>query len=135
MGSREKAILLDVLAPPSEPGWRNGHLRNYFVGIGLAGKSRPSAGTVEAYLGEVSSRVAVRPITCKIAALADQFSTEYSCDPCDRLIGATAPAEGMVLITKDTKIRNCKQLHTLWYSRGRVPVTEVRIRCRSMDSL
>jgi PIN domain nuclease of toxin-antitoxin system len=71
-------------------------------------------GTVEAYLDEVSSRVAVRPITTKVAALANQFSSDYSGDPCDRLIGATALAEGMVLITKDTKIRDCKQLQTLW---------------------
>jgi PIN domain nuclease of toxin-antitoxin system len=71
-------------------------------------------GTLEAYLDEVSSLVAVRPITTKVAALANQFSSDYSSDPCDRLIGATALAEGMVLITKDTKIRNCKQLQTLW---------------------
>jgi PIN domain nuclease of toxin-antitoxin system len=71
-------------------------------------------GTVEAYLEEVSSRVAVRPITTKIAVLANQLPASYSSDPCDRLIGATALAEGMVLITKDTKIRDCKQLQTLW---------------------
>ena len=71
-------------------------------------------GTVEAYLEEVSSRVAVRPITTKIAVLANQLPADYSSDPCDRLIGATALAEGMVLITKDTKMRDCKQLHTLW---------------------
>lgn len=71
-------------------------------------------GTVEAYLDEVSSRAAVRPITTKVAALANQFSSDYSSDPCDRLIGATALAEGMVLITKDEKIRDCKQLQTLW---------------------
>jgi PIN domain nuclease of toxin-antitoxin system len=71
-------------------------------------------GTLEAYLDEVSSLVAVRPITTKVAALANQFSSDYSSDPCDRLIGATALAEGMVLITKDTEIRNCKQLQTLW---------------------
>jgi PIN domain nuclease of toxin-antitoxin system len=70
--------------------------------------------TVESYLGEVSSLVAIRPITIKVAALANQFSADYSSDPCDRLIGATALAEGMVLITKDMKIRNCKQLQTLW---------------------
>ena len=70
--------------------------------------------TVESYLEEVSSLVAIRPITIKVAALANQFPAEYSSDPCDRLIGATALAEGMVLITKDMKIRNCKQLQTLW---------------------
>jgi len=71
-------------------------------------------GAVETYLEGVSSRVAVRPVTAKIAALANQFPAEYSNDPCDRLLGATAPAEGMVLITKDTTIRDCKQLQTLW---------------------
>jgi len=71
-------------------------------------------GTVEAYLEEVCSLVAIRPITSKIAALANQFPTEYSSNPCDRLIGATALAEGMVLVTKDARIRDCKQLRTLW---------------------
>ena len=71
-------------------------------------------GTIEAYLEEVSSRVAVHPITPKVAALANQFPLDYSSDPCDRLIGATALAEGMVLVTKDTKIRDCRQLQTLW---------------------
>ena len=71
-------------------------------------------GTVEAYLEEISSRVAVLPITTKVAALANQFSTDYSGDPCDRLIGATALAQGMILVTKDAKIRDCKQLQTLW---------------------
>jgi PIN domain nuclease of toxin-antitoxin system len=71
-------------------------------------------GTVEAYLDEVSSRVAIRPITAKIASLANQLPTEYPSDPCDRLIGATALAEGLLLLTRDTKIRDCKQLQTLW---------------------
>ena len=71
-------------------------------------------GTVEAYLDEVSSRVAIRPIATKVAALANQFPADYSSDPCDRLIGATALAEGMVLVTKDARIRDCKQLRTLW---------------------
>lgn len=71
-------------------------------------------GTVESYLDEISSRVAVRPITPKVAALANQFPLSYSSDPCDRLIGATALAEGMVLVTKDTNIRACRLLSTLW---------------------
>ena len=72
------------------------------------------AGTVEAYLDELSSRVAVRPITSKVASLANQLPADYSGDPCDRLIGATALAEGMVLVTKDIRIRSCGQLQTLW---------------------
>lgn len=73
-----------------------------------------TTGTVEAYLEEVSSRVALRPLTAKIAVLANQLPHDYSSDPCDRLIGATALAEGMALVTKDARIRNCKQLQTIW---------------------
>ena len=72
------------------------------------------AGTVEAYLEEVSSRVAVRPITAKIAALANQLPADYSSDPCDRLIGGTALAEGIVLVTKDARMRASKQIPTIW---------------------
>ena len=71
-------------------------------------------GTVEAYLDEVSAHVAVFPITTKVAALANQFSTDYSSDPCDRLIGATALAESIVLVTKDARIRDCRQIQTRW---------------------
>jgi PIN domain nuclease of toxin-antitoxin system len=69
---------------------------------------------VEAYLEEVSSRVAVLPITTRVAALTNLFSTDYSSDPCDRIIGATALAEGITLVTKDEKIRDCKQIQTVW---------------------
>jgi PIN domain nuclease of toxin-antitoxin system len=71
--------------------------------VATHGRLQP-AGTVEAYLDEISSRVVVRPITTKVAALANQFPADYSSDPCDRLIGATALAEGMVLVTKIIKI-------------------------------
>jgi PIN domain nuclease of toxin-antitoxin system len=81
----------------------------------LASHSRLQVtGTVEAYLDEVSSRVSVRPITAKVAELANQFPADYSGDPCDRVIGATALAEGTILVTKDGKIRECKLLQTLW---------------------
>jgi PIN domain nuclease of toxin-antitoxin system len=71
-------------------------------------------GTVEAYLEEVSSRVAVRAITPKVPSWPTSFLPNYSSDPCDRLIGATALAEAMVLVNKDAKIRDCKHLQTLW---------------------
>jgi PIN domain nuclease of toxin-antitoxin system len=71
-------------------------------------------GTVEGYVEEVSSRVAIRPITVKIAGLANQLPTDYSGDPCDRLIGATALAEGIALVTKDARIRSCKKIATIW---------------------
>ncbi len=57
-------------------------------------------GTVEAFVEKISSRTAVQPITVKVAVLANQLPADYSGDPCDRLIGATALAEGMALVTK-----------------------------------
>lgn len=71
-------------------------------------------GTVEAFVEKISSRTAVQPITVKVAVLANQLPADYSGDPCDRLIGATALAEGMALVTKDTRIRACKQIKTIW---------------------
>lgn len=71
-------------------------------------------GTVEAFLEEVSSRVSIRPITPKVAALANQFPANYPSDPCDRLIGATALAESVSLITRDVNIRASGLLQTIW---------------------
>jgi PIN domain nuclease of toxin-antitoxin system len=71
-------------------------------------------GTAEAFLEEISSRTSVFHITPRIAVLANQFPATYSSDPSDRLIGATALAEGIALVTKDRTIRNCKQIKTIW---------------------
>ena len=71
-------------------------------------------GTVEAFVENITSRTAIRPVTVKIAVLANQLPIDYPGDPCDRLIGATALAEGIALITKDTRIRACKQIKTIW---------------------
>lgn len=72
------------------------------------------AGTAEAFVEKITSRTAIRPITVRVAVLANQLPADYSGDPCDRLIGATALAEGIALVTKDTRIRACKQIHTIW---------------------
>ena len=71
-------------------------------------------GTVEAFVEKISSRTAIRPITVKVAVLANQLPLDYSGDPCDRLIGATALAEGIALVTKDERIHACKQIKTIW---------------------
>jgi PIN domain nuclease of toxin-antitoxin system len=72
------------------------------------------AGTVEAFVEKITSRTAIRPITVKVAVLANHFPVDYSSDPCDRLIGATAMAEGIPLVTKDAKIRASRQVKTVW---------------------
>ena len=135
MGEHDKVILLDthvLVWLTSEPAKLSKHassaIRRASRGGGIAisaitlwelawlashGRLQPT-GTVEAYLEEVSSRVAVLPITTRVAALTNLFSTDYSSDPCDRIIGATALAEGIALVTKDEKIRDCKQIQTVW---------------------
>jgi len=72
------------------------------------------SGTVEAFVEEITSRTAIRPITAKVAALANQFPPGYSSDPCDCLIGATALAEGIPLVTKDRTIRKSRAITTIW---------------------
>jgi PIN domain nuclease of toxin-antitoxin system len=71
-------------------------------------------GTVEASVRLLIEDVSVRPITPEIAALAAQFPNDYSRDPSDRLIGATACAEGLTLITRDERIRKSPLLRTVW---------------------
>jgi PIN domain nuclease of toxin-antitoxin system len=71
-------------------------------------------GTVEAFVERISSRTAIRPVTVRVAVLANQLPDGYSTDPCDRLIGATALAEGIALVTKDVKIRTSAQVKTIW---------------------
>ena len=73
-----------------------------------------SYGPVEASLRLMLEGVTVRPITPEIAALATQFPADYSRDPADRLIGATARAEGLTLVTRDEKMRSCPLLKTVW---------------------
>jgi PIN domain nuclease of toxin-antitoxin system len=75
-----------------------------------------SYGTIEASVRQILETVGVvvKPITQEIAVLAAQFPDSYPLDPADRLIGATARAEGVVLITQDEKIRDSRLLKTIW---------------------
>jgi PIN domain nuclease of toxin-antitoxin system len=71
-------------------------------------------GSVEASVRLLVEGVAIKAITPEIAALAAQFPDNYSHDPADRLIGATARAEGMALVTRDERIRSSPLLRTIW---------------------
>jgi PIN domain nuclease of toxin-antitoxin system len=73
-------------------------------------------GTIEASLRQVLETVGVvvKPITQEIAILATQFPESYPRDPADRLIGATARADGIALVTSDERIRSCPLLRTIW---------------------
>ena len=73
-------------------------------------------GTIEASMRQVLETVGVvvKPVTPEIALLAAQFPESYPRDPADRLIGATARAEGLALVTQDERIRSSPLLKTIW---------------------
>lgn len=72
--------------------------------------------TVEASVRLVIDRsgVTVKPITPEVAAVATEFPPDFPLDPADRLIAATARAEGLTLITRDERIRKSTLVKTLW---------------------
>jgi len=77
------------------------------------GKVR-ALGGLEASVRIVLENVTVLQITPEIAALATQFPDDYPGDPSDRIIGATARAEGMTLLTRDERIRRSPLIRTVW---------------------
>jgi PIN domain nuclease of toxin-antitoxin system len=79
------------------------------------GQITPRGGVEESLRKLVEeANVEIKPITPGVAALAWQFPDDFSRDPADRLIAATARAEGMVLVTRDERIRRCRLLRTVW---------------------
>jgi PIN domain nuclease of toxin-antitoxin system len=71
-------------------------------------------GTVEASVRLLIEGVIIKQLNPEIAALAVELPEEFSSDPADRLIGATAIIEGLPLVTRDQKIRASSRLKTIW---------------------
>lgn len=73
-------------------------------------------GSIEASVQRLveEAGVDIKPITPEVAALAWQFPDDFSRDPADRLIAATARAEGLPLVTRDERIRQSRLLKTIW---------------------
>ena len=71
-------------------------------------------GSIDSFLHELAAPLVVKPITAAIAAMASEFPKTYPKDPADRLIGATARAEGLPLVTADRQLRQSKLLQTIW---------------------
>ncbi|HXJ90551.1 MAG TPA: type II toxin-antitoxin system VapC family toxin [Candidatus Binatia bacterium] len=71
-------------------------------------------GTLESSLKLLLEYVIVIPITPEIAALGAQFPHDYPGDPADRIIGGTARAEGLTLVTHDERIRRSTLIKTVW---------------------
>jgi PIN domain nuclease of toxin-antitoxin system len=79
------------------------------------GKLRTS-GSIESALRMIveKSQVQVIDLTPEIAALTTTFPESYPKDPGDRLIGATARALGLTLVTQDERIRNSPLVRSIW---------------------
>jgi PIN domain nuclease of toxin-antitoxin system len=70
--------------------------------------------TLESFLREVEARFVVLPISARACVRALQLPEGYPNDPADRIIGATALAEGLFLLTADREIRRSRALRTIW---------------------
>lgn len=71
-------------------------------------------GTVDASVRLLTEGMIIKPITAEISAIAAQFPREFPQDPSDRLIAATARAEGLPLVTRDEKLRESGLVQTIW---------------------
>jgi PIN domain nuclease of toxin-antitoxin system len=75
-----------------------------------------TSGSIESAIRTIleKSQVQVIEVTPEIAALTTTFPETYPKDPGDRLIGATARAYGLTLITQDERILSSPLIRTLW---------------------
>jgi PIN domain nuclease of toxin-antitoxin system len=71
-------------------------------------------GSLESSIHGLISETKIKPITLDIAVLTAHFPPDFPSDPMDRIIAATARAEGLPLVTADERIRSCPLLKTIW---------------------
>ena len=72
------------------------------------------SGSVESFVRETISRVAVKSMSPEVVAVAAHLPENYPRDPSDRLIASTAIVEGMPLVTADERIRNSGIVECIW---------------------
>lgn len=83
--------------------------------VTLANKSRLRlAISLETFLREVEARFIILPISAGACIQILGLPAAYPQDPADRIIGATALAEGLTLITADREIRQSRAIPTIW---------------------
>lgn len=73
-----------------------------------------TTGSVQAAVEGFSSGVALHELTPEIVSIAAQLPEPYPRDPADRLIGATARALGIPLVTADASIIASRAVETIW---------------------
>jgi len=70
--------------------------------------------SLQSFLQELEARFIVLPITSRACALSLSLPAAFPKDPADRMIGATALAEGLPLVTADRDIARSETLRTIW---------------------
>jgi len=83
------------------------------AGLLYRGKVR-LPGSFESNIERLIADVAIRPITLDIAVLTAHFPPDFPSNPMDRIIAATARAEGLPLVTADERILSCPLVKTIW---------------------
>ena len=83
------------------------------AGLMYRGKIR-LRGSFESSIQQLIADLTVKPITLDIAVLTAHFPPDFPSDPMDRIIAATARAEGLPLVTADQRILDCPLLKTIW---------------------
>lgn len=73
-----------------------------------------SLGSIETSLSRLINDITVLPLDLEVAALTAYFPSDFPNDPMDRIIAATARAEGIPLITADQRMLDCPLLKTIW---------------------
>ncbi|MGB0126623.1 MAG: type II toxin-antitoxin system VapC family toxin [Rhodocyclaceae bacterium] len=71
---------------------------------------------LEQWLADMRSlpELRVEPVSAEIAALAGSLPDPMHGDPADRLIAATASVLGIPLVTGDEKLREYREIETIW---------------------
>jgi len=81
----------------------------------LTRKQRIFFGTkLDALLADIDANFLILPIGSHNCRRLIELPPDYPSDPVDQMIGATALAEGIPLITADEKIRKAKAFETIW---------------------
>jgi PIN domain nuclease of toxin-antitoxin system len=73
-----------------------------------------SLGSIETSLSRLINDITVLPLDLEVAALTAYFPSDFPNDPMDRIIAATARAEGIPLVTADQRMLDCPLLKTIW---------------------
>jgi PIN domain nuclease of toxin-antitoxin system len=68
--------------------------------------------SIDSIVAAVAARLL--DITTEIATVASHFPIDFSHDPMDRLIAATARVHDFPLVTRDERMQESKLIHALW---------------------